>query len=134
MVALGILGEFGLMVDRVEVDRPGPSYTADTLRLLRAREPDILWTLLVGTDAAKDLPLWRESATIPTLAEIVVFNRPGSGSSPISGLRSVDVPGVDISATAVRARVNSGRSIRYWVPDAVLTYIAAHRLYRDEES
>lgn len=132
MVALAVHGEPGLVLDRLEVERPGPSYTVDTLRALRAGDPDRTLVLCVGSDAAGELPAWRESAALPTLAEVVLFGRTGVPVPPL-GFRAVTVPHIDISATAIRTRVREGRSIRYLVPDAVAEYIAARRLYQGQE-
>ena len=132
MVALAVAGEAGLAVERCEVDRPGPSYTVDTLRTLRSREPGQDFTLVVGADATRELDQWREAAALPALARIVAVARPGA-PRPASALveRVVEVPAVDLSATQIRRRVAEGRSIRYLVPDAVAEFIAIHGLYRD---
>ena len=132
MVALAVAGEVGLAVERCEVDRPGPSYTVDTLRALRSREPGQDFTLVVGADATRELDQWREAAALPALARIVAVARPGA-PRPASALvqRVVEVPAVDLSATQIRRRVAEGRSIRYLVPDAVAEFIAIHGLYRD---
>jgi nicotinate-nucleotide adenylyltransferase len=129
-LAIGGAPAFGL--ERAEVERPGPSYTVETLRLLRVREPESEFVVLLGTDAAALLDRWREPAELVTLARVAVFTRPGNG--PVAGpriWRSVPVPAIEISATIVRERVRAGRSVRYWVPDAVADYIARHRLYLD---
>jgi nicotinate-nucleotide adenylyltransferase len=137
MVELAVADYPGLAVERAELDRPGPSYMVDTLRQLRAREPEESWTLLVGADAAADFSSWRESETILQLAKVVFFDRAGHAPpSPPLGpgdSEQVVVPAIEISATDVRARVRHGRSIRYWVPDAVAEYVAAHRLYVEDE-
>jgi nicotinate-nucleotide adenylyltransferase len=134
MLALAIAGTPGFALERAELDRAGPSYTVDTLQTLRQREPGIELVLLLGADAAADLALWREAPEIPRLAQVVVFARPGSPvpESPLIS-RTIRVPAVDISATEVRRRVREGRSIRYWVPDAVAEYVGRHRLYLDPE-
>ena len=133
MLDRAVAGEACFRVERLELDRPGPSYTVDTLRELRAREPGHRFALLLGADAARDLPQWKEAAALPGLATLVVFARPGAAVP--AGLPDrtvvVEAPQVDISATAIRARVRAGRSIRYLVPEAVADYIATHRLYRD---
>lgn len=126
MAELAVRGDARLRADRSELSREGPSYTVDTLREFRAREPGATLVLLLGADAARELPRWRESADIPALAQVEIFAREGSAE----GQRSV--PHVDISSTAIRERVRQGRSIRYWVPDAVAEYIATHRLYGEE--
>jgi len=134
MLDLALAGESGLRLERVEVERAGPSYTVDTLRQLRHREPGRRFVLLIGADAARDLPQWREAEALPGLAEIVAFGRAGrpAEAHPLVG-RRVDVPAMDISATEIRQRVAEGKSIRYWVPDAVAEYIARRGLYRKTE-
>jgi nicotinate-nucleotide adenylyltransferase len=130
MVALAIEGDTRFAVERAELERPGPSYTVDTLRELRRREPGAEFALLVGADAASELPTWHEGAEVPRLARVVAFARPGAPApAGMHVWRTVAVPAIDISATAVRDRVRTGRPIRYWVPDAVASYIAAKRLY-----
>jgi nicotinate-nucleotide adenylyltransferase len=132
MLELAIGGAPGFALERAEVERPGPSYTVDTLRLLRVREPGTEFVVLLGTDAAAEFDRWREPAELVQLARVAVFARPGT--RPVEGpriWRSVPVPAIEISATAVRERVRAGRSVRYWVPDAVAAYIARHRLYLD---
>ena len=134
MLALAIEGTPGFALERAELEREGPSYTVDTLRALHQREPGVELLLLLGADAAADLPLWREAGEIPRLAQVVVFARPGSPvpQSPMIS-RTIRVPAIDISATEIRRRVREGRSIRYWVPDAVAEYVGHHRLYLDLE-
>jgi nicotinate-nucleotide adenylyltransferase len=130
MLALAIEQEPRFRLERAELDRPGPSYTIDTLRLLAGREPDHRFTLLVGADAARELPSWREAPQLAGLAELALFARAGEAVPPLPWPhRTVTVPGVDISATAIRRRVAEGRSVRYWVPDAVAEVIRLERLY-----
>jgi nicotinate-nucleotide adenylyltransferase len=125
MAELAVRDDARLRADRSELAREGPSYTVDTLRAFRAEEPRAELVLLLGADAAIELPRWRESDAIPSLARVEVFAREGS-----AGGRQV-VPRVDISSTEVRERVRRGRSIRYWVPDVVAEYIVRHRLYEE---
>ena len=132
MVELAIAGEAGFSLERAELDRPGPSYTVDTLRAIAAREPAADLVLLLGADAARDLPRWREGNEVVRLARLALFTRGGEAAPPVPGTwRTVAVPAVEISATVVRRRVAQGRSVRYWVPDAVADYIATHGLYRN---
>jgi nicotinate-nucleotide adenylyltransferase len=134
MLELAIAGSPGFAIERTELDRPGPSYTVDTLEALRAREPAATFNLLLGADAAAELAAWHRAAELPGLARVVVFGRPGTpipASPLIAG--SVQVPALDISATEIRRRVRAGLPIRYWVPDAVAEYMVRHRLYLDPE-
>lgn len=130
MVALAIAQEPRFGIERAELDRPGPSYTVDTLRILRQREPHQRFALLVGADAARDLPKWREADALHQLADLVVLSRAGS---PIGELpwpvRVVPVPAIEISATDIRRRVRQGLPIRYLVPDPVAEAIGSAGLY-----
>lgn len=134
MLELALRGAARLSVERLELERPGPSYTVDTLRALTAREPGAAFTLLLGADAARELEDWREARVLPGLARIVVFPR-GTAAAPPSPLiaAAVEVPRIEISATEIRRRVRAGLPIRYWVPDPVAEYVAEHRLYLDPE-
>jgi nicotinate-nucleotide adenylyltransferase len=127
-LAIGSVPQFKM--ERIELDRAGPSYTVDTLRLLKAREPRSEFIVLLGADAARDLDRWKEADEVARLAQIVVFGRAGE-PPPTSALigRQVIVPGIEISATAIRQRVKQGLPIRYLVPDQVAEYIRQNQLY-----
>ena len=127
MVELAVRGDPRLRASRAELARSGPSYTVDTLRCFREERPDAELVLLIGADAAAELPRWREADAVASLARVEVFARDGGAA----GGGALRVPRLDISSTAIRALVRAGRSIRYWVPDAVAEYIAARRLYRE---
>jgi nicotinate-nucleotide adenylyltransferase len=131
MVALAVGGEPGLAVERLEVERTGPSYTVDTVRALLAASPGVELTVFVGSDAAAELAQWKEADQLRRLARVVVFRRAGA-PVPGVGLEEAEVPAFEVSSTEIRARVQAGRSIRYLVPDVVAEYIASHRLYRQE--
>jgi nicotinate-nucleotide adenylyltransferase len=133
MVELAIAGAPGFRVEAAELDRPGPSFTVDTLRALNTAEPGTEWVLLLGDDAARDFAKWREPEAVTRLARIAVFARPGSHPELTDGVwRRITVPLVEISATDVRRRVREGHSIRYWVPDTVAAYVAANGLYKGD--
>jgi nicotinate-nucleotide adenylyltransferase len=134
MLSLAVRGVSGFAVETAELDRPGPSYTVDTLREIRRREPGVELVLLLGADAAAELPAWHEADRVRDLAKVVVFGRPGAEVAGMPWASAmIEVPAINISATAIRNRVRQGRSVRYWVPDAVAEYILAHRLYLDPE-
>jgi nicotinate-nucleotide adenylyltransferase len=130
MVSLAIAGVPRFRLETCELDRGGPSYTVDTLRTLKARDPSNSFALLVGADTLRDFPAWREASEIPRLAQVVAFGRPGSELREVPGVsRTITVPRIDISATEIRNRVASGLPIRYWVPEAVERCIVAEGLY-----
>lgn len=121
-----------LAVDDSEVTRGGLSYTVDTLRSLRAAEPDAEFFLLMGEDTAATLPQWREPEALALLVTVAIAGR-GEVERPLpQGFQAqrLATRRVDISATEVRERVRRGRSIRGFVPDAVADYIEAQQLYR----
>jgi len=127
MVRLAIAGNPGLVADAREVQRPGPSYTVDTLEELR-REGHAEIILVLGSDSVSDLPNWREPERIALLARIVVVEKePGAGTG---GFERVEMPLLRVSSTEVRARVAAGKPIRYLVPEAVRQFIERERLYR----
>lgn len=136
MAELAVAGDPSLIADRLEVERGGTSYTVDTLRELRRREPDTEWHLILGGDNLAELDRWREAAELPALAHLVVVTRGADVAPPRLPFEGrcafVPVPMLEISSTAIRERVATGRSIRYWVPPAVEAFIRQHGLYRGE--
>lgn len=134
MARLAVRGAAGFEVSTLEAGREGPSFTLDTLRELRLRNPGDRWFLLMGEDSLADLPHWHEPAEVVRLATPVVAARPGRSVPRVSRifgrpLRWLDNPGIEVSSSVVRARARAGRTVRYLVPDAVARYIARHRLY-----
>jgi nicotinate-nucleotide adenylyltransferase len=125
-------------VDRVEasdlkIRRGGNSYTVDTLIELRDASPDVELFLILGSDAAALLHTWERADTIADLCRIVVVERPGGTTDLPDGLAvaHVDVPLLEVSSTDLRSRAASGRSMRFLVPDAVISIISDRRLYGD---
>lgn len=126
-------------VSRIEIEREGPSYTVDTLLALRevyGAEAGIHF--MIGADEALDLPRWHEAEKLPGLARFLVAPRPGFDLAelkqqlPARFYEAIDflpMQPIDISATDIRSRVASGRSIKYLVPDCVEAYIRKHGLY-----
>lgn len=133
MLQAAIADHPAFVMDARELDRPGPSYTVETLRSLRADFPGDQLFFIIGADAARDLDAWHEAGALPALARLVVVTRPGAAVSPQLAPFVVTVPGIDVSATMVREMVRRGASIRYLVPRPVEDYIKAHGLYLDAD-
>jgi nicotinate-nucleotide adenylyltransferase len=115
----------------LELERPGPSYTVDTLRALHSQQEQQLH-LLLGADQARDLPQWREPEEIARLACIVVLSRAGVETARLPTnfpVREIRVTRIDVSATDVRERVARNRTIHALVPAPVEAIIRARRLY-----
>jgi nicotinate-nucleotide adenylyltransferase len=140
MCVVAAEGDDLLAASRVEVDRPGPSYTVDTLRAWQAEAPDDELFLVMGGDQAASLPVWREPEEVLGLARVAVAERERSDRGRVHAAVDVlagaerveffDMPRLDISSTLVRRRIAEGRPIRYLVPDAVRHLIEEHGLYR----
>ena len=148
-LAVGGLADFA--VCRYEADRGGVNYTVDTLRALKQQDASRDLFFLMGADSLRDLPTWKEPATICQLATLVVVERALDGGTlqpegcdlaglegnltpeQLDALRShrVGMPRIDLSSSDIRRRVAEGRSIRYRTPRAVEKYIETHGLYRD---
>ncbi len=142
MCRLAVAGEPGLAVSAMEVERGGPSYTADTLGALHAAEPDADLTFIVGADTALTLPGWHDPRAVLALARLAVAGRPGSdggelldvldgilGRDERAGVVFLGMEPVDASSTEVRERVAAGADVSGLVPAAVAAYIADNHLY-----
>jgi nicotinate-nucleotide adenylyltransferase len=124
----------GLEAGRMEIDRGGESYTAETLAQLAKENPGAALFMIVGWDVAGELATWDRWETIQQLATLVVVNRPGN--SPPKELAEtgwqvaeVTVPNLEISSTDLRARAADGRPLDYLVPEAAVRVIRARGLY-----
>jgi nicotinate-nucleotide adenylyltransferase len=145
MLEFAVAGDPRFGVCRIELERSGPSYTVETLRQLHVEQPDSELFFLMGADSLADLPLWREPQAILELATIIAVNRghrPPPDWSSLEGrlgpsvrdrVRLVTMPAIDLSATEIRERVRSGRSLRFRVPRAVEEYIRQNELYRSTQ-
>jgi len=133
MVAAAVAGERGFEASRLEMDRPGPSYTADTLRALRAEQPDARLFLILGYDSALDLPKWREPGVILELAELLVVCRPNCGRPlpPVLQNRATLLPFEEdaLSSTEIRERLAAGGDVSGLVPPGALRVIREKGLY-----
>ena len=121
-------------VSRVDVDRPGPTYTIDTLRDLKEQRGDVEMFFITGADALAQILSWKDVDELWSLAHFVGVTRPGhhlSGTGlPEEGVSLLEVPAMAISSTDCRARVAAGEPVWYLVPDGVVQYIGKYALYR----
>ncbi len=121
-----------LQVSDIEIRRGGPSYSADTLAALHHEEPDAELFVILGNDAAAGFATWERYEEVAEQATLVVVDRPGTPTpvDPQFDWVRVDIPELEISSTELRARVASGRSIRYLTTAGVASAIADRGLYR----
>ena len=139
MVELAVGDDERFDASRIELDREGPSYTADTLEQLATESPDDELFLILGGDQAAALGTWHEPEKVLERATVAVFERVNWGRNAImikvgrlpgaERIRYLDMPLIQVSSSAVRRRVSEGAPIRYLVPDKVADYIAQKDLY-----
>jgi nicotinate-nucleotide adenylyltransferase len=142
MLRLALARRRALELSTIEADRPGPSYTVDTMETLqRQLGSDADFFFLLGSDALMDIAKWKEPQRLIQLCQLVAFARPGFGLPTMEALEVAvpgismrvvfaEVPQVNIRATDIRRRIAEGRSIQRLVPRAVERYILEHGLYK----
>ena len=141
MTELAAESERWLRVSDIEIKRPGPTFTVDTLEQLRDTYGH--WSelyLIVGEDALKDLHRWRNPERVVKLAQVIGVKRPGVASVDLKKMFPaedqqpiiLEGPLLDISAKEVRERIAAGRPIDQLVPESVETYINSNNLYREK--
>jgi len=122
----------GIVASDIELRRGGPSYTVDTLRELGEREPEGERFLVLGADAAGGLASWERADELPSLATLVLVDRPGIECPPPPAgwsFARVEIPRVEVSSTDLRARVVDGRPLEVLLAPGVVTCIRERRLY-----
>lgn len=128
-------------ISRIEIERKGPSYTIDTLRLLHKSFPEDELFFITGTDAFRELLFWREAEEILKLTHFIAASRPGFDAKDFFAkvtrehpefserINLLEVPALAISSTDIRARITRGQSIRYLLPEPVRMFIVNQGLY-----
>jgi nicotinate-nucleotide adenylyltransferase len=132
MVRAAVQGDDRFEVDDLELRRQGLSYTVDTLRQFRRRDPGGELFFLIGADALRDFPTWRAPDEVARLATLALVERSGESAPTEPAHRVVHVPvtRVDISSTEIRRRIAAGASVRYLVTEPVRQIIEREGLYR----
>lgn len=138
MVATMVESSRGLVASRVELDRPGPSYTVDTLEQLTVAEPHVEWTLLIGADQVAAFHRWRRPERIIELARLGVVARDGTDNEALAAMvaelapgraQVVVMPQIGISSTMIRERIAAERPFSHLVAPGVASIITAGSLY-----
>ncbi|MGP1585120.1 MAG: nicotinate-nucleotide adenylyltransferase [Schwartzia sp. (in: firmicutes)] len=143
MTVLATLSNPHFIVSDIEMNRPGPSYTIDTIYDLRYQFPHTAFFFIIGTDVIAEIATWDRVEELLTLCPFIAASRPGEepdlvrlrrelGALGEARIHPVTTPELEISSTDIRQRVRRGASIRYIVPDAVEQYIYKEGLYRDD--
>jgi nicotinate-nucleotide adenylyltransferase len=141
MVKLAIQDNPNFELSRVELDRPGPHFTLDTVHIIAEQNPGAEIVPIIGGDSLRDLPKWHEPKELLYACHWVgVMRRPNDETNlnvlerELPGIRSkvhyVDAPLLEIASRDIRSRIAHGESVRYYVPKAVYEYIEEHHLYK----
>ena len=141
MLRLMIAGLPGFEISNVEMSRPGPHYTVETLQMLRGQHPAADFVLLIGGDSLRDFLLWRQPQQILAVCRFIgVMRRPGDSidldalEEKLPGvsakLRFVNAPQLEISSGEIRRRIAAGEHYRHYLSPSVYEYIEKNRLYR----
>ncbi len=139
MLRLALSDNGRFHISRADIDRPGPHYSVDMVRIIRQEYPNAEIYFVMGGDSLSDLPKWHLPDEFIRLCKLAVMRRPGDSAASdmhdhvLPGLAErvvmIDAPLIDISGIHIRARVQAGHSIRYLVPEAVREYIQTSQLY-----
>jgi len=144
MVELAIKDNSEFDLSALEMERKGPSYTVETLRILRRAWPEHELYFITGTDALLEIFSWREAEEILTMIQFIGAARPGFDARDFllkvqqehpetqGRIHYLEVPALAISSTDIRARVRHGQPIRYLLPEPVRLFLQKHGLYSDE--
>ncbi|MBK7090314.1 MAG: nicotinate (nicotinamide) nucleotide adenylyltransferase [bacterium] len=119
-------------LSRVEAEIEPPTYTVSMLEKLKQQHKDAAFTLLIGADSLAQIDSWYQPDKIFKLARVAVAGRAGHTHQSVYPFVRLEMPEINISATELRNSIRSGLSVRFLVPDAVIAYIEANRLYCED--
>jgi len=124
ITSMGLAGQVEVLP--IEVNRAGNSYAIDTVKELKQKYPKANFTLVLGTDAAKNLPNWHKSEELLNLVKVMVITRPGTQPSDYE---EINIKALDISSTKVRSSISNRENVSNLLPAKVVTFIREFGLY-----
>lgn len=129
MLELAIMDNPDFRVETAELDRSGPSYTYETMKILKDMYKDYEFFFLIGGDMVEYLPKWHEIDKLLEMVTFVGVSRPSYEDKSVYDILYVSTPQMDISSSMIRERTRAGKSSRYLLPESVRLYIEEHGLY-----
>lgn len=118
-------------VNTMEIDRSGKSYTYDTITILKEKHPNKQFYFIIGADMVEYLPNWYKVDELVKIVNFIGVKRSGYQLNTHYPIKQVDIPMIDLSSTMLRKRLQSRKTVRYLVPDSVITYIEENHLYEN---
>ncbi len=142
MLALATSRDARFVLSRIDIDRPGPHYSHDMVKIVQSQYPDAQLYFVMGGDSLKDFPNWESPEILIELCQLAVMRRPPHEHiypamhrhmlpQLEARVEMIDAPLLEISSTDIAERLRSGKSVKYIVPELVMEYIYAQRLYKD---
>ncbi|WP_251554772.1 nicotinate-nucleotide adenylyltransferase [Neobacillus muris] len=129
MLELAIQDNHAFQIQPIELERPGRSYTVDTMKLINSRYTDHQFYFIIGADMIEYLPKWHKIDELVQLVQFVGVERPSYSHQTMYPVLYVDVPAMEVSSSMIRDRLENGRTVRYLLPDSVIQYIEENHLY-----
>ncbi|MGE6259478.1 nicotinate-nucleotide adenylyltransferase [Heyndrickxia sporothermodurans] len=132
MISMSIADHPHFVMELIEFEREGPSFTYDTICLLKQREPDIEFYFIIGADMIEYLPKWYNIEILCKMIQFIGVNRPGHSNKTNYPVIQIEIPDINISSTLIREKIQENLSIKYLVMDEVMEYMKEHNLYGKE--
>lgn len=129
MLELATRDEPLFKIEKVELERPGPSYTYDTIKILTERHPNVRFYFIIGADMIEYLPKWYKIDELVNLITFVGVNRHNYNTSTEYPIIHIEIPEFQVSSSLIRKRLKEGKTVRYLVPDTVIDYLKEKNLY-----
>lgn len=129
MLELAIQGNSQFKIQKIELERKGPSYTVDTMEMIKSQYKDDQFFFIIGADMIEYLPKWYKVDELVALVQFVGVERPEYNHDTIYPVLYVDVPAMEVSSSMIRERLKEGKSVRYLIPDSIIHYIEENHLY-----
>jgi nicotinate-nucleotide adenylyltransferase len=129
MLKLAVQGNTHFKIEKIELQRTGPSFTVDTMKILNERYTNHQFFFIIGADMIEYLPKWHKIDELINLVQFVGVERPKYSHQTNYPIIYVDVPAFDVSSSVIRERLKKGQTVRYLLPDPVIHFIGEKHLY-----
>lgn len=129
MLELAIMGNDQFKIQTIELEREGPSYTVDTMKMIRSQYNDHQFFFIIGADMIEYLPKWYKIDELVKIVQFVGVERPEYSHDTAYPVLYVNVPAMDVSSSMIRDRLKSGKTVHYLLPDSIIEYIEENHLY-----